>query len=112
MKVNITVFELCKITQLREQLQEALQHIHDPRDVVVGNSKVTQKGKSTKATKTVKATSVASTSCIEYEENTTMDKKKPEPKEDGVLIGNKSRYQTPPILLTFDIFNQMYITLL
>ena len=26
-KVNITVFELCKITQLREQLHEYLQHI-------------------------------------------------------------------------------------
>ena len=27
MKVNITMFELCKITQLREQLCEYLQHI-------------------------------------------------------------------------------------
>ena len=29
MKENITVFELCKITQLREQLREVLQHIQD-----------------------------------------------------------------------------------
>ena len=43
MKVNITIFELCKITQLREHLREALQHIQGPQDVVVGNSKVTSK---------------------------------------------------------------------
>jgi cytidylate kinase len=30
MKVNNTVFELCKITQLREQLCESLQHIQGP----------------------------------------------------------------------------------
>ena len=30
MKVNIIVFELCKITQLREQLREALKHIEGP----------------------------------------------------------------------------------
>ena len=30
MKANITVFELCKITQLREQLREVLQHIQGP----------------------------------------------------------------------------------
>ena len=35
MKVNITIFEICKITQLREQLQELLQHIQGPHDVVV-----------------------------------------------------------------------------
>ena len=34
MKANITVFELCKITQLREQLRDALQHIQGPQDVV------------------------------------------------------------------------------
>ena len=28
MKENITIFELCKITQLREPLREYLQHIH------------------------------------------------------------------------------------
>ena len=30
MKANITLFELCKITQLREQLREVLQHIEGP----------------------------------------------------------------------------------
>jgi hypothetical protein len=74
--------------------------------VVVGKSKVTLKGKSTKATKTVKATTIASTSSVENEENTTMDKKQPEPKVDGVLIGKKSRSQTLPFLLTFDSFNR------
>ena len=61
MKVNIMVFELCKITQLREQLQETLQHIQDPQYVVVGDSKATPKGKSTKYAKTVKTLSVTST---------------------------------------------------
>ena len=37
MKANTIVFELCKITQLREQLQEALQHIQGPQDMLVGN---------------------------------------------------------------------------
>ena len=45
MNEKITVFELCKITQLREQLREVLQHIQGPQDVLVGNSKVTPKGK-------------------------------------------------------------------
>ena len=35
-----------------------------------------------------------------------MDKKKPDPKVDEALIGRKSRSQTSPFLLTFDIFNQ------
>ena len=43
MEENIIVFELCKITQLREQLREVLQHIRGPQDVVVGNSKATAK---------------------------------------------------------------------
>ena len=43
MKSNITVFELCKITQLREQLRDALQHIQGPQDVVIGNSKAAPK---------------------------------------------------------------------
>ena len=30
MNANITVFELFKITLLREKLQEVLQHIQDP----------------------------------------------------------------------------------
>ena len=39
MKANITVFELCKITQLREQLRDALQTIQGPQDVVISNVK-------------------------------------------------------------------------
>jgi hypothetical protein len=35
-----------------------------------------------------------------------MEEMKPNPKEDGALIGRKSRSQTPPFLLTFKIFNQ------
>jgi hypothetical protein len=54
MKENITKFELCKITQLWEQLGEALQHLQGPQDVVIGNSKVTPKEKNVKTTKIVK----------------------------------------------------------
>ena len=68
MNANITVFELCKITQLREQLREVLQHIQGPQDVLVGNSKVTPKGKSRKTTKTFKASSVTNTSNVEDKE--------------------------------------------
>jgi hypothetical protein len=73
MKANITIFELCKITQVREHLQEALQHIQEPRDVVAGNSKATQKWKSTKSTKTVKASIDANTSNVEDKDKTTME---------------------------------------
>ena len=90
MKANITVFELCKITQLREQLQEVLQHIQGPQHVLVGNSKVTPKGKSIKATKTFKALSVTNTSNVEDMERTTTEEKKPNPRVDGMLIGRKS----------------------
>ena len=55
MNANIAMFELCKITQMREQLQEVLQHIEGPQDVLIGNSKATLKGKSIKAIKTFKA---------------------------------------------------------
>ena len=96
-RVNITVFELFKITQLRELLRKALQHIQGPWDVAIGNSK------STKLAKTI---SVTNTSSVEKKENTTMDKKQPDPKEDGALIGKKSRSQTLPFLLTFDILNR------
>jgi hypothetical protein len=106
MKENITVFELCKITQLREQLREVLQHIQAPQDVLVGNSKVTPKGKSIKATKTFKALSVTNTSNVEDKERTTMDERKPNPRVYGMLIGRKSRSQTSPFLLTFEIFNR------
>ena len=105
-KENIIVFELCKIPQSREQLGEDLEHIQVPHNVAIGNSKETLKGKNTKATKSAKTTSVASTSSVENKEKTTMDKKQLDPKVDGDLIGRKSRSQTPPFLLTFDIFNQ------
>ena len=83
-----------------------LQHIQGPQDVVVDNLKATQKGKGTKATKRIKASSVANTSNVGNKEKTTMEEDKPNPRVDGALIGRKSRSQTPPFLLTFYIFNQ------
>ena len=77
MKANITIFEICKITQLREQLREALQHIQVPQDVVVGNSKATPKEKDVKTAKTFKASSVANTSSMENKEKTTKEEKTP-----------------------------------
>ena len=62
MKANITVFELCKITQLREQLRDALQTIQAPQDVVNSNLKATPKEKNVKTTKVVKTSTVANTS--------------------------------------------------
>ena len=106
MKYNITVYELCKITQLREQLQKYLQHIQGPQDMIVGNSKVTPKVKNVKTTKIVKSLSVANTSSMENKEKIVEEEKIPNPREDRALIGRKSRSQTPPFLLTFDIFNQ------
>ena len=106
MKANIIVFELCKITQLREKFRESLQHIQGPHNVVVGNSKETLKGNNTKATKLAKTSRVANTSSIEKKEKTTMEEKRPNPKVDRDLIRRKSRPHTPPFLLTFKIFNQ------
>jgi hypothetical protein len=74
--------------------------------VLVGNSKVRPKGKSIKSTETFKASSVKNTSNVEGKERTTMEVKKPNPRADGILIGRKSRSQTLPFLLTFEIFNQ------
>ena len=104
MNANINVFELCKITQLREQLQEVLQHIQGPQDVLVGNSKMTPKGKSIKSTKTFKTSSVINNLNVKDKERTTMEEKKPKSRVDGMLIRRKSRSQTPPFLLTFEIF--------
>ena len=59
--------------------------------MAIGNSKVTLKGKNTKDTKSAKTTSVTSTSHVENKEKTPMDKKQPDPKVDGALIGRKSR---------------------
>ena len=88
-------------TQLREQLQEVLQRIQGPQDALVGNSKATSKGKSSKAPKTFKAWSVTNTSNVEEKERTTMEQNKPNPRANGILIRRKSRSQTPPFLLTF-----------
>ena len=74
--------------------------------MVVGNSKVTPKGESAKDTKEIKESSVTNTSSVENKEKSTIDIKKLDPKGDGVLIGKKSRSQTFPFLLNFDIFNQ------
>ena len=100
MKANITVFELCEIKQLKEQLCEALQHIQVPQDVMVGNTKVTLKGKNVKVNKSTNSSSVNNKS------KTMVDQKKGDPRADGTLIGKKSRSQTPPFLLTFEIFNR------
>ena len=74
--------------------------------MIVGNSKETPKEKNVKTTKIVKALSVANTSIVENKEKTTMEEKRPNPREYGALIGRKSQSQTPPFLLTFDIVNQ------
>ena len=100
------MFELCKITQLREKLREYLQHIQGPKDVVIGNSKAEPKEKNLKTTKIVKTSSVANTSNNHNNEKTTKEEKRPNQREDGALIGKKSRSQTPPFLLTFEIFNR------
>ena len=89
MKANIIVFELCKITQLREQLREDLKHIQGPQDVVVGNSKATPKEKNVKTTKIDKSLSVANTSSMENKEKTTEKEKIPNYRTDGELIGRK-----------------------
>ena len=74
--------------------------------MLVGNSKATLKGKGTKAIKIVKASSVANTSNVEDKEKTTMEEKRLNPRVDETLIGRKSGSQTPPFLLTFEIFNR------
>ena len=61
MKANITLFELCKITQLREQLREDLQHIKGHQDVMVGNTKETLKVKHVKVNQSTKSSSVSNT---------------------------------------------------
>ena len=105
MKSNIIVFELCKITQLREQLREALRHIQGPRDVMVENIEETLKGKIVKVNKWTKASSFTNTSNVDNKARTMVDQKKGDASEDGTLISKKSRSRTPPFLLTFEIFN-------
>ena len=91
---------------MREQLGEALQHIQGPQYVVVGNPKATLKAMNVKTTKNVKKSNVASTSSMENKEKTTKEEKGKNPRVGGAFIGRKSRYQTPPFHLTFDIFNR------
>ena len=67
---------------------------------------MTPKGKSIKATETFKASSFTNTSKVESKERKTMEEKKPNPRVDGMLIRRKSRSQTLPFLLTFEIFNR------
>ena len=69
MKANIIIFELLKITQLKEKLREYLPHIQGRQDVIVGNLKATPKVKNVKNTKIVKASSVENTSSVENKEN-------------------------------------------
>ena len=66
-----------------------LQHIQGPQDVLVGNSKVTPKGKNIKATKTFKASSVTNILNVEDKERTTMEERKTNPRADGMLIRRK-----------------------
>lgn len=105
MKVNITIFELCKTTQLRENLCEALQNIQASQDVTVENTKAPPQGKNSKANKTTKTSSVANTSKDEKVKKID-DKKMGDPRKDGALIIKNSRSQTLPFLLTFKIFNR------
>ena len=83
-----------------------MKHIQGPQDVIVRNSKETPKAKNVKTTKIVKASIVANTSSVENKEKTIGEEKRHNPRADGALIGRKSQSQTPPFLLTFDIFNR------
>ena len=89
MKANIIMFELCKITQLREQLHEVVQHIQGPQDVTVGNIEATLEGKNVKVNKSTKASSVTNTSNVNNKVKTMVDQNKGDPREDGSFIGKK-----------------------
>jgi hypothetical protein len=92
---------------LREQLRDALQTIQGPQDVVISNTKVTSKEKNVKTTKLFKTSTIANTSSTDNKNKTTEEElKRPNIRVDGALIGKKSRSQTPPSLLTFEIFNR------
>jgi hypothetical protein len=104
MKANITMFELCKITQLKEQLHKYLQNIQGPYDVSVGNTKEALKGNNGKVNKSTELSSVPNTSSVNDKSKTMVDQNKGDPRVDGALIRKKSRYQTPPFIFTFQIF--------
>ena len=91
---------------MREKLRDTLQNIQGPQDVVIGNPKATPKEKNVKTTKQVKTSSVRNTSSTKNKEKTIEEEKRLNPREDGALIGRKLRSQTPPFLLTFEIFNR------
>ena len=74
--------------------------------MVIGNSKATPKEKNVKITKTNKTLSVANTSSMENKEKAAKEENRLNPRADGALICRKSGSQTPPFLLTFDIFNR------
>jgi hypothetical protein len=60
-----------------------------------------------KTTKVVKTSTVMNTSSTDNKEKTMEEEvKRPNPRADGALIGRKSKSQTPPLLLTFEIFNR------
>ena len=72
--------------------------------MTLGNTKPTRKRKNVKANKTTK-TSIVANNSLDDKAKTTYDKEKSDPRVDGALIRNKCRSQTPPFLLTFEIFN-------
>ena len=72
----------------------------------VGNKKVTLKVKNGKVNKSIKYSSVTNTSSVDNKAKTMADQNKGDPRVDGALIRKKSRSQTPPFLLAFEIFNQ------
>ena len=92
---------------MREQLRDELQTIQGPQNVVIGNMEVTPKEKNVKTTKVVKTSTVENTSSLGNKEKTIEEEvKRLNPRADGALIGKKYRSQTPPFLLTFEIFNR------
>ena len=91
-KMKDNIIKLCKITQLREQLRDALQTIQAPQYVVNSNSKATPKEKNVKTTKVVKTSTVANTSNSNNNKKTTEEEvRRLNPRADGALIGKRSR---------------------
>ena len=75
--------------------------------MVINNMKATPKEKNVKTAKVVKTSTAANTSSLDNKEKTIEEEvKRPNRRADGALIGNKSRFQTPPFLLSFEIFNR------
>ena len=72
---------------------------------MVGNMKVTPKGKNVKDNKMTKNSSISNT-FVDDKSMITDDKNKGDPSVDGALIGKKFISKTPPFLFTFEIFNR------